>query len=103
MDYKLVITQRAEELLDQCLYYILYQLKNEQAAKYLLDEIDKRYDRFENNPYQFPDCRDNFLKSKGYKEAVVLDMNYIIIFRIEEETVYVHAIFHQLENYKEKM
>ena len=103
MAYKLIITERAEELLDQCVYHILFRFKNEQAAKHLLDGIDKLYVRMEDNPYQFADCRDSFLKSKGYKEAVVTGMDYIIIFRVEEDTVYVLGIFHQLENYKEKL
>ena len=103
MAYKLIITARAEALLEQCLYHILFQLKNESAAKHLLDGIEKLYDRLEDNPFQFADCRDQFLKSKGYKEAVVTDMDYIIIFRIEFENVYILGIFHQLENYKEEL
>ena len=103
MVYKLIITHLAEELLDQCVSYILFKFKNEPAAKKMLDEIDKIYNRLEDNPFQFADCRDPFLKSKGYKEAVVSDMDYIIIFRVKEDSVYVLGIFHQLENYKEKI
>jgi hypothetical protein len=32
MDYKLIITERAEELLDKLVYYLLYNIRNEQAA-----------------------------------------------------------------------
>lgn len=103
MVYKLIITHRAEELLDQCVSCILFKFKNEPAAKKMLDEIDKIYNRLEDNPFQFADCRDPFLKSKGYKEAVVSDMDYIIIFRVKEDSVYVLGIFHQLENYKENI
>lgn len=45
MEYKLIITERAEELLDGLVHHLLYQLKNEQAAKHLLDEIEKIYNR----------------------------------------------------------
>lgn len=103
MAYKLDITDRVEELLDERICHILFQFKNEQAAKHLLDGIEKLYDRMEDNPYQFADCRDSFLKSKGYKEAVVADMDYILIFRVEEDIVHVLGIFHQLEDYKEKL
>lgn len=40
MDYKLVISEHADELLDDLVYYLLFRLKNEQAAKHLLDGID---------------------------------------------------------------
>lgn len=103
MAYKLIITNRADELLERSIYHIINNFKNEQAAKHLLNEIDKLYDRMEENPFQFPDCRDPYLKSKGYKETVVSGMDYIIVFRIEEEEVRVLGIFHQLENYKEKL
>lgn len=103
MVYKLIITDKAEELLNQLVNYILFKLKNESAAKHLLDGVEQLYDRMEENPFQFSDCRDSFLKSKGYKEAVVKDMDYILIFRVDDEIVYVLGIFHQLENYKEKL
>ena len=103
MAYRLIITERTEELLEQLVNYILYKFRNEQAARHLLDGIEQLYDRLEDNPYQFADCRDSFLKSKGYKEPVVNDMDYILIFRIEGNVVYVLGIFHQLENYKDKL
>ena len=40
MDYKLNITEHADELLDELMYYLIYRLKNKQAAKHLLDSID---------------------------------------------------------------
>lgn len=103
MVYKTIITERAEELLDQLIYYLLYHLKNEQAAGHLLDEISKIYDRVGENPFQFPECRDLILKSKGYREAVATDMNYLVIFRVEGDTVYILGVFHELENYNRKL
>ncbi|CUX14924.1 type II toxin-antitoxin system RelE/ParE family toxin [Clostridium sp. C105KSO13] len=103
MHYNLIITDRADELIDERVNYLVNRLKNQQAAAHLLDGIEQIYDRLEENPYQFADCRDIFLKSKGYKEAVVSDMDYIMIFRIEEMDVLVVGFFHQLENYNLKL
>lgn len=103
MHYNLIITVRADELIDERVNYLVNRLKNQQAAAHLLDGIEQVYDRLEENPYQFADCRDIFLKNKGYKEAVVSDMDYIMIFRIEEKDVLVVGFFHQLENYKSKL
>lgn len=103
MSYNLVITDRADELIDERVNYLVNRLKNQQAARRLLDGIEELYDRLEENPYQFADCRDIFLKSKGYKEAVISDMDYIMIFRIEEKDVLVVGFFHQLENYNSKL
>ena len=55
MVYKLIVTERAEEQLDECLYYLVYRLGNNIAAEHLLTCIEKAYDRLEENPYQFPE------------------------------------------------
>lgn len=103
MDYKLVITEHAEQLLDNLVYYLLYCLKSEQAARHLLDGIDNVYDKLENNPLQFPYSRDVYLARKGYHEAIVPQMDYIVVFGIQDDTVNVIGVFHQLENYTKKL
>lgn len=75
MDYKLNISIHAEELLDNLIYYLLNKYDNVQAAKHLIDEMDKMYKRIKDNPFQFPICRDEYLRDKGYYEAVLPDMN----------------------------
>lgn len=103
MNYKLIITERAEELLDGLVRYLLYQIKNEQAAVHLLDSVEQVYSRLEENPLQFPRCRDSYLSQLGYREAVFTDMKYLVIFRIEEDTVYIVGVFHELEQYQNKL
>ena len=103
MAYKLIITEKAEELLDNLIYHLIYRLKNTQAAAHLFDSIDRIYDRLEENPFQFSESRDVNLQRGGYQEAVLTDMDCVIIFRIEETSVYVTGIFHQLENYTKKV
>lgn len=103
MNYKLIITERAEELLDGLVRYLLYQLRNEQAAVHLLDSVEQVYSRLEENPLQFPQCRDAYLSQLGYREAVFTDMKYLVIFRIEEDTVYIVGVFHELEQYRNKL
>ena len=103
MAYKLNVTEHAEELLDNLIYHLVYRLKNKQAARHLLDSIDTIYDRLEVNPFQFVKCRDAYLAKKGYREAVVSQMNYTIIFDVREDVVNIVGIFHQLENYQSKL
>ena len=103
MAYKINVTERADELLDNLMYHLIFRLKNKQAAKHLLDCIDVIYDRLEVNPFQFAECVDLYLARKGYREAVVSQMNYIIIFDVRDDVVNVVGIFHQLENYPSKL
>lgn len=94
MAYKVIVSEHADELLDNLVYYLIYRLKNKQAAEHLLDSIDSIYDRLEVNPLQFPISRDVYLANKGYHETVVSNMDYIIIFDVREEVVNVVGIFH---------
>ena len=96
MAYKINVTEHANELLDNLVYHLIYCLRNEQAAKHLLD-------RLEVNPFQFAECRDAYLAKRGYREAVVSQMNYIIVFDVRADVVNVVGIFHQLENYQSKL
>ena len=75
MVYKINITEHADEQLDNITYYLLYRLKNDQAAKHLLESLSKIYDRLVDNPYQFHHCNDEYLRGKGYMEAVVSGMD----------------------------
>ena len=82
---------------------MIYHLKNQQASEHLLDGIDSIYDRLETNPFQFPLSRDIYLANKGYHEAVVPQMDYVVIFDVRVEVVNVVGVFHQLENYQSKL
>ncbi|MDE6748357.1 MAG: type II toxin-antitoxin system RelE/ParE family toxin [Lachnospiraceae bacterium] len=103
MAYKLIVTEHADELLDKLVYHLLKRLKNEQAARHLLDGIENVYERLEENPLQFPLSRDSFLASKGYHEAIVPQMDYTVVFSMESDIVNVVGIFHQLESYQQKV
>lgn len=103
MTYKLIITEHADELLDNIMYHLIYRLKNKQAAKHLLNGIEIVYKRLENNPQQFPLIKDRYLSNKGYHESIVPQMDHIIIFEIKSEIVNIIGIFHQLENYQNKL
>ena len=95
MAYKLSISKRAQEQLDECLYYLMFRLKNSTAAEHLLSCIESVYERLE--------CKDAYLKSLHYREVVLTQMSYIMIVKITEETVYIIGIFHQLEDYGNKL
>ena len=103
MVYNLVITDEAEERLINATNYLLFELKNYQAAIHLYDEVEKIYDRLESNPWQFSLCQSEALLERSLRQAVLPTMNYRIIFKIVEPQVYVIGIFHDSENYSDKL
>lgn len=80
MAYKLIITEHAEKLIDKLVSHLLHHFKNQQAAVHLLDGIDIIYNHLKENPFKFPISKNIYLADKGYREALVPQMKYIIIF-----------------------
>lgn len=70
-----------------------------------MNEVEHVYGNIESNPKMYAFSEDTFLKARGYRKAVVPHYDYVIIFRIEEETksVYIIGFFHDLELYKNKL
>ena len=65
MAYKLIITERADELIDRLAAYLINNLKNPDAASHFLDELETVYSRLEENPYQFSESKDEYLFLRG--------------------------------------
>ena len=103
MLYKLVVTDEMERLVDERVGYLLNKFKSHQAASHLLDGIEEIYDYLETNPEIYRESQDPFLSAFHYREAKVNEMDYIIVYKILEDTVYILGLFHSLENYSQKM
>ena len=103
MAYNIISTDEMGSLLDNCIQYLLYKLKSEQAANHLLSGVAEIYDQLESNPNIYRLSADPFMKALEYHEAKVNGMDYIIIYKIVDQNVYILGIFHTLENYAEHM
>ena len=103
MAYDLRIAEYANGQIDALAAYLVERLKNPEAARHFLDELDDVYKRMEENPFQFHRCKDSFLRHGGYREALFSTMRYRVIFRMDGEIVYVVGVFHTLEEYAVKI
>lgn len=85
MAYRLIVTKHAD---NQLVYYLLSGLKSKQAARHLrhlMDGIENVYGCLEENPLQFPNSKDFYLANRDYREAIVPQMNYLVIFKIKAD------------------
>ena len=97
--YNLDITDHAEDDLDKILSYISNVLNAPKAASDFADKVYDCYDRLEDNPYIYEECRDARLKKEKYRRAVI--GNYVLLFRIheDEKKVIVHRFFYGAQDY----
>lgn len=67
MNYRLIITKQVEKMFDHLIHYLIYRIKNRQAAMHLFDNMESLHLRLEENPFRFPACGDTFVKRIGRK------------------------------------
>lgn len=77
MAYKIVLMQNAENDLNSFISYLLFEKKSEQAAGNLLNDFEAT--------------------------KVSLSHRYFMLYRIKNDTVYVDNIFHELQDYENKL
>ena len=103
MAYNVIVTERAEMQLDQILNHVLYRFQNKQAAKAILADVKKTYERLEMVAGSIGLCEDSYLAEKGYHKIAMEKHSYILLYQIEGKDVYVNGIFHMLEDYRKKL
>ena len=103
MDYKVVVTAEAEEDLNQFIQYLLFAKKNKQAAKNVLDDFEDTIKKLKYVASSLNVCDNPRLQSLGYRRINFQQHRYFMLYRIENDVVYVDDIFHELQDYENRM
>lgn len=103
MDYKVNLMQSAEEDLDRFVAYLLLEKKSEQAAKNLLDDFQKTIESLSYVAGSLKLCENPKLSKLGYRRINFLAHRYFMLYRLEENMVFIDSIFHELQDYENKM
>ncbi len=103
MDYKIVITIDAEEDLERYIQYLLFEKRNEQAAKSLLEDFENTKKCLSGVAESLKLCDNPKLRQMGYRRINFLAHRYFMLYRVEENMIFVDNIFHELQDYGRKM
>ncbi len=103
MDYNVVITIDAENDLDRHIQYLLYVKNNPQAAENVLDDYDETIDSLSRVAGSLKYCENPKLKKDGYKRINFQKHHYFMMFRVDGKNAIVDNIFHDLEDFENKM
>ena len=103
MDYKVVVTVEAEEDLNQFIQYLLFAKKNKQAAKNVLDDFEVTVELLKHVAGSLKTCDNPRLQSLRYHRINFQKHRYFMLYRIENDVVYVDDIFHELQDYENRM
>lgn len=103
MDYKVVVTVDAEEDLDNYIKYLLYEKKSTQAAKNVLDDFEATKENLKYVAGSLKLCDNLRLNQLGYRRINFLNHRYFMLYRIVDNVVYIDNIFHDLQDYENKI
>lgn len=103
MDYKIVVTEDAEEDLDRYVTYLLFVKRSEQAAKSLLDDFAETKMSLARAAGSLKLCENPRLNELGYRRINFLSHRHFMLYRIENHVVFIDNIFHELQDYENKM
>ena len=103
MDYRVVMMESAEEDLDRFVTYLLFEKKSKQAAGNLLNDFEATKVSLSRVAGSLKLCDNPKLKELGYRRINFLSHRYFMLYRIEDNTVFVDNIFHELQDYEDKM
>lgn len=103
MDYKVIVTKDAEEDLDRFVQYLVMEKKSPQAARNVLDDYDSTIESLKHVARSLKLCDNPRLNQLEYHRINFLNHRYFMLYRIVEHTVFVDSIFHELQDYENKM
>lgn len=103
MGYKVIVTEDAELDLDRFIKYLLFEKRSEQAARNLLDDFEATIDSLSHVAGSLKKCENSRLKEFGYRRINFLAHRYFMLYRIDDDIVYVDNIFHELQDYENRM
>lgn len=103
MDYKVVVTVDAEDDLDNFIKYLLDEKKSTQAAKNVLDDFEATKESLKYVAGSLKLCDNPRLNQLGYRRINFLNHRYFMLYRIVDNVVFIDNIFHDLQDYENKI
>lgn len=100
MEYKIVLTQDAEEDLEKFILYLLIEKQSEQAATNLLNDFEATQNQLKYSAEALNYCKHPKLKRMGYRRINFISHHYFILYRVINHIVFIDHIFHNLQDYE---
>ncbi len=103
MEYKVVITSDAEEDLDRFIRYLLFAKQNPQAAASVLNDFEETKQILSRIAGSMQSCENPRLNALGYRKMHFQRHRYFMLYRIENNLAVVDNVFHELQDYENKI
>lgn len=98
--FDVVISPKALSQLNHYIDYVQYTLLNDQAAYNVWQDAMETRDQLSKVAGSLAPSSHPLLKKNGYRTINFQRHHYLMVYRVEDLTVYVDAIYHQLQDYE---
>lgn len=99
-DFEVIFTDDAKEQLQNILDYLFFELNNAQAAYNVEQDMKQTARLLSHMAGSLKICENPRLRDLGYRIIHLKHHNYFLLYRIQDDTVTVDAIYHDLQNYE---
>ena len=103
MGYRIIVSYRADEHIDNITKYVALELSNPSAASGILLDIEGAYGKLEDMAETFAFCEDPYLAHAGYRKYILPNYDYVILYKVEGKDVRISGVFHMREDYANKL
>ena len=97
---KVIISNLAQQQLDNYIRYVLLEKSNPQAAKRITEDALITRDSLLNVADSLRLLEDKDLASLGYRKILFKYHEYLFIYRVVDNVAYVEATYHHLQDYE---
>ena len=98
--YNVIISPKALAQLESYIDYIQYTLFNDQVAKAVWDDAVETVSQLGYMANMISLCENNELAQLGYRKILFQKHDYVMLYRIKGEKVFVDGIYHQMQDYE---
>lgn len=99
--YEVIFTAAARRQLRSYVSYIRYTLLNKVAAESLVKDARETQNSLEAAAGSLPLCDHPKLREKEFRAFGFKKHKYVMIYKLEEKTAVVYAVYHQSQDYQE--
>lgn len=100
MQFKVKLSELAEQQYDEILSYIANELKNPQALKNVMDDFDDTVENLESMADSFGYCNSNRLREMGLHKIKFARHRYLFVYRVNDSQVIIEGMYHELQDYE---
>lgn len=100
MVYEVILSEEAQEYFRRIIHYLIYELRSDQAASRVTDDMEETIARLSTVAGNLKLCNHPRLRALGCRTIHFRRHKYFMLYKIAGSEAHVLGIFHDLQDYE---